>query len=43
MTVREIMIDVIRAYQYYEDGVLESLTDEELKDAYESLMDWICD
>ena len=43
MTIRECMIDTIKAYQYYEGGVLESLTDEELKDVYESLLDWIGD
>lgn len=39
--MKEIMIKLIKVYQYYEDGVLESLTEAEVRELYESLIDWI--
>ena len=39
--MKEYMIEVIRRYQYYEAGALESLTENEVMSIYESLIDWI--
>ena len=38
---RDYMIQTIRSHQYYEDGKLESMSDEELRDIYECLINWI--
>lgn len=39
--MKEYMIEVIRRYQYYESGTLESMTESEVRDIYETLIDWI--
>lgn len=39
--MKEYMIEVIRRYQYYEAGTLESMTESEVRDIYETLIDWI--
>ena len=39
--MKQLMIDVIRSHQYYEAGLLESLTEDEVRNIYESLIDWI--
>lgn len=39
--MKEIMIKMVKAYQYYEDGELEELTEAEVKEIYENLIDWI--
>lgn len=41
MTFREIMIATIRHFQYYEAGVLESKSDEQLREIYERVIDWV--
>ena len=38
---KQIMIDVIRSHQYYEEGSLERLTEEEVREIYENLIDWL--
>lgn len=38
---REYMIKFIRNHQYYADGALETLDEDELRDIYERLIDWI--
>ena len=38
---REYAIKVIRDYLYYRDGELEAMTDEELREVYEKLIDWL--
>lgn len=39
--MKQLMIDVIRAHQYYEAGLLEGLSEDEVRNIYESLIDWI--
>ena len=41
MTNKESMITIIRQHQYYEDGSLEGMTEEEVRDIFETLLDWI--
>lgn len=41
MTYKELMINTIRAHQYYEEGVLEAKSEAEVKDIYEALLDWM--
>lgn len=42
MTIfKEFMIDFIRHYQYYADGVLENMTEQQVKEIYDSIIDWI--
>jgi hypothetical protein len=42
MTVyMEFMIDFIKNYQYYADGVLENMTEQQVKEIYDSIIDWI--
>ena len=40
-TMKEMMINLIRQHWYYEAGTLESMTEEEVREIYESLIDWI--
>lgn len=37
----EYMVKIIREYQYYEVGVLESMSEEELREVFERLLDWL--
>lgn len=37
----EFMIDFIRRYQYYDAGVLENMTEEQVKEIYHRITDWI--
>ena len=39
--MKEYMIRIIRQYWYYEDGKLEAMTEEEVREIYENLIDWI--
>lgn len=39
--MKEYMIDTIYRYLYYEDGTLENMTEEEVRQVYENLIDWI--
>lgn len=39
--MKEYMIDTIYRYLYYEDGILENMTEEEVRQVYENLIDWI--
>ena len=38
---RQWMIRTIRAVQFYEDGALEKMNDEDLRETFERLLDWI--
>ena len=38
---RLYLIDFIREHQYYRDGALEQMSENELKEIYENLIDWI--
>lgn len=38
---KDLLIEVIRKHQYYEAGSLESMSFQEVRKIYESLMDWI--
>lgn len=40
MNYKELMIAFIRSIQYYESGVLEAMTEAEVKEIYEALIDW---
>lgn len=35
------MICIIRRHWHYEDGVLEKMSDEEVREIFERLLDWI--
>lgn len=37
----EYMIGFIRRYWFYEDGNLENMTEDEVREIYERLIDWI--
>ena len=37
----KIMIRLIRAYWWYEEGHLEAMTEDEVRDIYNRLIDWI--
>lgn len=39
--MKEYMIEIIRSNWYYKEGSLESKTEEEIKEIFESLLDWI--
>ena len=39
--MKEYMIGIIRQHQFYNEGVLEAMSEEEVRDIYESLLDWI--
>lgn len=38
---RAWMIEVIRTVQFYVDGALERLSDEDLRETFERLLDWL--
>jgi len=39
--MKQYMIGKIRDYWFYEQGALESMSDEEVKEIYERLIDWL--
>ena len=39
--MKEIMIAIIKRHWHYEDGELESMTESEIKEIYERLIDWV--
>lgn len=39
--MKAYMIEIIRSHWYYEDGVLESKSESEVKEIFESLIDWV--
>ena len=39
--IKQMMIDLIRQHLYYEKNVLEDMTEEEVREIYESLIDFI--
>ena len=39
--MKQYMIELIRKYQYFEEGALEALDDKELKELYEAVVDWL--
>ena len=39
--MKQIMIEVIRQHQYYKAGALEAMSEDEIRDIYEGLLDWI--
>lgn len=41
MSAREQKIQIIRQWQYYKQGRLESMSDEEIDEIYERLLDWM--
>jgi len=41
MSARELKIQIIRQWQYYKPGRLESMPDEEIDEIYERLLDWM--
>ncbi len=41
MTNKEWLIERIKDHQYYEDGVLEAMTEAELLEIWNRLIDWI--
>ena len=38
---RNIMIGFIRSHQWYEAGTLEAMPEEQLREIYERVLDWI--
>lgn len=41
MNIKQYMISIIRAHQYYAEGVLESMSEEQVREIYENLIDWL--
>ena len=41
--LKQIMIDLIRKHLYYADGSLESMTEEQVREIYERVVDWLGD
>ena len=39
--MREYMITVIKSHWSYEDGQLETMSDKELREVFENLLDWL--
>lgn len=39
--MKEYMIGVIKQHWFYDEGHLESLTEEDVREIYEYLIDWI--
>ena len=39
--MKEYMISIIRQHQYYEDNILEAMTESEVREIFENLLDWI--
>ena len=39
--MKEYMIGIIRAHQYYDEGVLEAKSEEEIREIYEIIIDWL--
>lgn len=39
--MKQYMIDKIRSYWFYAENVLEEMTEEEVKEIYERLIDWL--
>lgn len=39
--MKAYMIEIIRNHWYYEDGVLESKSESEVKEIFDSLIDWL--
>lgn len=39
--MKEYMIGIIRQHQWYEAGTLEQMAEEEVRDIYEMVVDWI--
>lgn len=39
--MKEYMIEVIRQHQYYTDGILEAMTEEQVREIFEALLDWM--
>ena len=40
-TYKEIMIETLRDHQYYKENELEAMTEDEVNDIYERLIDWL--
>lgn len=39
--IKQYMIDIIRMHLYYEEGKLESMTEEEVREIYNDVIDWL--
>lgn len=39
--MKKIMINLIRQYQYYEAGALENMTEEQVKEIYDIIIEWL--
>lgn len=39
--MKEYMIKIIRTHQYYEDGILEALDEEKIREIYNDVIDWL--
>lgn len=39
--MKEYMIGTIKEYQYYKDGELESMSEQEIREIYEAVLDWM--
>ena len=37
----DYMINIIREHQHYEDGVLEAMSEDEVREIFEALLDWL--
>lgn len=39
--MKEYMVSVIRRYWYYDEGSLEAMSDEDVKEIFDYLIDWL--
>lgn len=39
--MKQHMISVIRAHQYYKEGTLEAMSTEQVREIYETIIDWV--
>lgn len=39
--MKEYMIGIVRQYQHYEAGTLEAMSEEEVREIYDMVIDWL--
>lgn len=39
--MKDYMISIIKVHQYYEEGTLEAMTEEEVREIYNDVIDWL--
>lgn len=39
--MKQYMISIIRTHQYYEEGTLEVMSEDKVREIYEEIIDWL--